>query len=129
LVALCQCGDNKLAFAVLSKMPFGQRLGILRRAIQAVKQDFLNDLEMAELVLACDLAETVQHWRNDRIHAEVRFLENRPVLVDRSGMPLQINREACEQRIREANRAGIALEAAIPHLVACKMDLEELDID
>jgi hypothetical protein len=47
-------------------------------------------------------------------------------LVDGDGKPLQIDRGVCEQKIREAIRAGIAMEAAVPHLVAYEMDLEDL---
>jgi hypothetical protein len=107
-------------------MKFWRRLKKLREAIEAVKPDLQNDAVIEELELACNLAQSVQGWRNDRIHAEVRFLENRPVLVDEDGKPLQIDREACEEKIREAIRAGIAMEAAVPHLIAHEMDLEEL---
>jgi hypothetical protein len=88
--------------------------------------DLQNDSAIQELKTACDRAERVQKWRNSMIHSEVRFLENRPVLVDEGGKPLQIDREACEKKIREATRAGIAMEAAVPHLIAYEMDLEEL---
>jgi hypothetical protein len=126
LVALGQRKNAKLSFATLGRKPFGGRLEELREAIKAVKPDLQNDPAIEELELACNLAQSVQGWRNDRIHAEVRFLENRPVLVDEDGKPLQIDREACEKKIREAIRAGIAMEAAVPHLVAHDMDLEEL---
>ena len=32
----------------------------------------------------------------------------------------------CEEKIREAIRAGVNMEASMPHLVACKMDLRDL---
>jgi hypothetical protein len=126
LVALGQRKNAKLSLATLRRMKFWRRLKKLREAIEAVKPDLQNDAVIEELELACNLAQSVQGWRNDRIHAEVRFLENRPVLVDEDGKPLQIDREACEEKIREAIRAGIAMEAAVPHLIAHEMDLEEL---
>jgi hypothetical protein len=126
LVALGQRKNAKLSFANLGRKQFGRRLKKLREAIEGVKPDLQNDPVIEELELACNLAQSVQGWRNDRIHAEVRFLENRPVLVDEYGKPLRIDREACEEKIREAIRAGIAMEAAVPHLVAHEVDLEEL---
>jgi hypothetical protein len=129
LVALCRCKNDKPTFAVLSRMPFGRRLGMLRAAIKDVKRGCLDDPEIEELVEACNLAQRVQGWRNSRIHGEVRFLENQAVLVDGTGQPLEIDREASEQRIREAIKAGIAIETGVPHLVTYKMDLEELGID
>ena len=107
-------------------MTFGRRLKKLREAIEAVKPSFQNDPVIENLEMACDLAENVQKWRNDRIHAEVRFLENQPLLMDGDGKPLQIDPGLCELKIREAIKAGIAMEAAVPHLVAHEMDLEDL---
>ena len=126
LAALGQRKDAKLSFATLGRMQFGRRLKKLREAIEAAKPDLQNDPVIEELELACNLAQSVQWWRNDRIHAEVRFLENRPVLVDEDGKPLQIDREACEKKIREAIRVGTAMEAAVPHLIAHEMDLRDL---
>jgi hypothetical protein len=82
--------------------------------------------ELRELRDACDTAESVSRWRNERIHAEVRFAENRPVMVDETGSRLHIDIEACEGKIREAIHAGVVMETVIPHLVAYKMDFEEL---
>jgi hypothetical protein len=129
LVALCRCKSDRLTFAVLSRMTFGRRLGMLRTAIGAVKQGCPDDPEIGELVEACNLAQRVQSWRNSRIHGEVRFVENQAVLVDSTGQPLETDREACEERIREAIKAGIAIETGVRHLVAYEMDLEELNID
>jgi hypothetical protein len=107
-------------------MAFGHRLATLRKAIKTAPPDIQSDPEFQELKKACDLAEGIQEWRNGRIHAEVRFHESQPVLVNGNGLPLAINREACEQKIREAIRVGIAIEAAVLHLVAYELDLEEL---
>jgi len=65
-------------------------------------------------------------WRNERIHGEVRFIENQPVIVDETGRPLQINVQICEEKMRDAIRAGVNMEASMPHLVACEMDLRDL---
>lgn len=121
LAALCRCESVTLTRAILTRMPFGQRLKLLQRAMQG----HADDDTLCELGGACKLAQKVQKWRNARIHAEVRFNENRPALFGPSG-PLRIDREECEQKIKEAIRAGIAMEAAVPHLVALKQDLEEL---
>lgn len=124
LVTLCRCESTQLTFSILSKLPFGGRLAKLRKAIKDVDLPINPDIQ--ELKTACDLAENVQKWRNSRIHAEVRFSENRPVLVDREGEPLQIDREECERKIRDAIRAGIAIEVNVSHLVAILKDLETL---
>ena len=126
LVALCRCKNDKLTFAILRRMPFGRRPATLRKAIKTAPPDIQSDPEIQELKKACDLAEGIQEWRNGRIHAEVRFHETQPVLVDGNGLPLKIDRAACDQKIRETIRAGIAMEAAVPHLVAYELDLEEL---
>ena len=81
---------------------------------------------MEELKQACKLAKDLSKWRNDRIHSEVRFIENRPVILDEEGKPLQIDYETCEEKIRDAIRARGAMEASVPHLVAYEMDLIDL---
>jgi len=126
LVALFQCKSTKFAFAIVSRIPFSKRLTMLRKVVRTATADLRYDLDIQELKKACDLAEKVQQWRNSRIHAEVRFSENRPILVDEYGNPLQIDRDICEQKIREALRVGIAMEAAAPHLIAYRLDLDEL---
>jgi hypothetical protein len=126
LAALCRCKRTKFTFAILSREPFGRRLATLRKAVKTAMLDLQNDPDIEELEKACDLAQKVQQWRNSRTHAEVRFAENRPVLIDEYGKPLQIDRDVCEQKIREAMQVGIAMEAAVPHLVAYEMDIEEL---
>jgi len=127
LVAVCQCKSANFALASISRMPFGLRLAQLRKAIKAVESDLPNDSDIQELKTGCDLAESVQRWRNSRIHADVRFAGPCPVLVDRDGKPLQIDREECEQKIREAIRAGIAMEAHVRPLVAFLQDIEALE--
>src|SRR2546422_582390 len=93
LAALCRCEDAKLTFAILTHMPFGRRLELLQRAMRGNP----DDTELRELKAACELANKVKEWRNARIHAEVRFNENTPVLVDPNGRPLLLNRHECEQ--------------------------------
>jgi hypothetical protein len=128
LVAACRCKSVEFTFGILHTMPFGKRLEKLRKVVKFVERDLTgDDPGIRELKEACDLATRVQEWRNARIHAEVRFSENRPVLVDREGHSLQISREECEQKIREAIHAGIAMEAGIPHVVEFLRDLEALD--
>jgi len=126
LLALGRRKNAKITFGTLKRTSFGQRLKKVREAVEAVKPNLQNDPVIENLEMACDLVENVQKWRNDRIHAEVRFLENQALLVDGDGKPLQIDQAACEQKIREAIHAGIVMEAAVPHLVAHEMDLEEL---
>lgn len=121
LAALCQCRNANLTLAILKRMPFGTRLAKLREAAGTALTD---DPDVQELSAACDLAEKVQKWRNRRIHAEVRFAEDSPVLTDPNGTPLRIDPAECAQKIREAIRAGIAMETAVPHLVAYLQDIE-----
>ena len=126
LVAVCRCKSTTFTFAILSKLPFGSRLARLRKVIKTVEQDLPDDQDIKELNTACNLAESIQKWRNSRVHAEVRFAENQPVLVDRDGKLLRIDREECEQKIREAISAGIAIEASIRTVVEFLRDLEDL---
>jgi len=126
VVALLCCKNIELAFAVVRRMPFSQRLKILQKAIKTVTGNSHIAPEMEELKQACNLAKDVSEWRNKSIHSEVRFIENRPVILDGEGKPLQIDSETCEEKMREAIRAGVAMEASVPHLVACEMDLYDL---
>jgi hypothetical protein len=126
VVALLCCKNTLLGFAVVRTIPFGRRLEILQKAIKAVTGNSPITSEIEELKQACKLAKDVSKWRNDRIHSEVRFNENRPVVVDSEGRPLQIDYDICVQKIREAIHAGIAMQATVPHLVACEMDLHDL---
>jgi hypothetical protein len=132
LVKLSRCQDIKLAFGVFRRKTFSHRLKMIRKAAESIVDGEGNpdpnfSEEVRELRVACDLAESVRTWRNERIHAEVRFAgENQPVIVDETGNRLNIDIEACEGKIREAIHAGIVMEAVIPRLVAYKMDLEEL---
>lgn len=107
LVALCRRKNDRFTFAILRRMPLGRRLATLRKAIKTAPRHMQSDPEIQELKKACDLAEGIQEWRNGRIHAEVRFQESQPVLVDGNGRPLEINREACEQKF--ARRSGPGL--------------------
>jgi hypothetical protein len=126
-VAALPCSKNtKRPFAVVKKMPFGQRLQILQRAVEKAVDNGLHIPEMEELKQACKLATDVSKWRNQRIHGEVRFIENQPVILDEEGKPLQIDYDACAEKIQEAIRAGVAMEASVPSLVAYKMDLIDL---
>jgi hypothetical protein len=118
--------DAKLTFSVLKRKTFGRRLTMLQEALSDFNDVSCLALEIEELACARQLAQDVSKWRNDRVHGEVRFIESQPVLVDEAGKPLQIERHACEERIREAIRAGIAMEASVPQLVAYEMDLETL---
>ena len=126
VVALLSCKNTEITFALVRSIPFGRRLDILRKAIKAANGNSPITPEMDELEQACKLAKGVSKWRNDRIHSEVRFDENRPVIVDEEGNPLQIDYQSCVQKIREAIRAGIAMQASVPHLVAYGMDLHDL---
>src|SRR5439155_23374793 len=113
----------KLAFDVVRRMPFNQRLRIVRKAVG----NELHIPEVQELQDACRLAEDVAKWRNKRIRGEVRFInENQPVILDEQGKPLQIDYHTCVEKIREAIHAGIAMQASVPHLVAYEMDLRDL---
>jgi hypothetical protein len=126
VAALLCCKNAKGSFAIVKKMPFGQRLQILQRAVEKAVDNELNILELEELKQACKLAADVSKWRNKRIHGEVRFIENQPVILDEEGKPLRIDYEACVEKIREAIRAGVAMEATVPSLVAYEMDLIDL---
>jgi len=48
------------------------------------------------------------------------------VILDEEGKPLQIDYQTCLEKKREAIRAGVAMEASVPQLVACMMDLHDL---
>jgi hypothetical protein len=122
LVTVCRC----ISFRKLSTRTFGWRLAKLRQVIGTVEPDLPNDREIHELKTACDLAESVQKWRNDRIHAEVQFAENRPVLVDSDGKPLEVDREECEQKIRDAIRAGVTIVESTGGIAAFLQDLEAI---
>lgn len=126
VVALLCCKNVELAFAVVRRMPFGQRLQILQRGVEKAVDNGLHIPEMEELKQACKLAKDVSKWRNDRIHSEVRYVENRPVILDEEGKAPQIDCETCEEKIRDAIRARGAMEASVPHLVAYAMDLHDL---
>lgn len=126
VVALLSCKNANATFALVRRIPFGRRLDILRKAIKAANGKSPTIPEIDELEQACKLAKEISKWRNARIHGEVRFNENRPVIVDEDGNPLQIDCQSFVQKIREAIRAGIAMQASVPHLVAYEMDLHDL---
>jgi hypothetical protein len=127
VVDLLRCGNKKLAFDVVKRMPFSRRLQILQRAVKRAVDNELHDAEVDELKEACKVAEDVARWRNERIHGEVKFInDNQPVLLDEQGEPLRISYETCREKIGEAVRARIAMEATVPHLVAWEMDLDDL---
>jgi hypothetical protein len=126
VVALLSCKNTETAFAVVRRIPFGRRAEILQKAIKAATANSSLSPEIIELEEACKLAKDVSRWRNNSVHGEVRFNENRPVLVDEKGQPLQIDYETCLQKVREATRAGIAMQASVPNLAAYYMDLHDL---
>ena len=126
VVALLSCKNTETPFAVVKRIPFGRRVEMLQSAIKTISGNTTVSSEMVELEEACKVAKVVSRWRNDRVHGEVRFNENRPVVVDENGQPLQIDYRTCVEKMRGAIRAGIAMQASIPHLVACYMDLHDL---
>ena len=127
LVKLCRCQNAALAFSTFRRKPFGHRLQLIRKAIKPVAGDTVVSEEVRELQSGLDLADNVRKWRNERIHAEVRFTgEGQPVIVDETGRPLHFDIDECDRKIREAIRAAVVIEAAVPHLVAYEMDLQEL---
>ena len=95
VVALFCCKNVEIAFAVVKTIPFGRRLEILRKAIKAVAGDSETVEEIEELKHACKLAKDVSEWRNKSIHCDVRFIENRPVILDEEGKPLQVDYQTC----------------------------------
>jgi len=126
VVALLSCKNTGTAFAVVRRIPFGRRVGILQRAIKTVCGNTQLSSELVELEAACKAAKDVSRWRNNSVHGEVRFNENRPVVVDEEGRPLRIDYQTCVEEMREAIGAGIAMQASVPHLVAYYMDLHDL---
>jgi hypothetical protein len=126
LVDLCRCQNAKLAFSAFRRKPISERLRLLQRAVSHLRDEPSFNQEVGDLKEACELAASLCKWRNQRIHAEVCFIENQPVLVDESGKLLDIDIEACEERIRETIRAKNGMRAAIPSFVAYERDLEEL---
>jgi hypothetical protein len=126
VVALLCCKNSELPFALVRKMQFSRRLQILQKAVEKAVENELHIPEVEELKQACKLATDVSKWRNMMIHGEVRFIENQPVILDEEGKPLQIDYETCVEKIREAIRAEVAMEASVPHLVACEIDLYDL---
>jgi hypothetical protein len=126
LVDLCRCQKAKLAFSAFRRKPISERLRLLQRAVSHLRDEPSFNQEVGDLKEACELAESLSKWRNQRIHAEVRFIENQPVLLDESGKLLDIDLEACVEKTREAVRAKVGMQAAIPSFVAYEKDLEEL---
>jgi len=127
LVKLCGCQNAALAFSAFRRKPFAHRLQLIRKAIKPVVSNAVFSEEVRELQSGLDLADIVRKWRNERIHAEVRFTgEGQPVIVDEAGRPLHFDVDECDRKRREAIRAAIAIEAAAPHLIAYEMDLQEL---
>jgi hypothetical protein len=126
LVDLRRCQNAKLAFSASRRKPISERLRLLQRAVSHLRDEPSFNEEVGDLKEACELAEKLCKWRDQRIHAEVCFIENQPVLVDEGGKLLDIDLGACEEKIREAIRAKVGMQAAIPSFVAYERDLEEL---
>ena len=90
-------------------MPFGKRIARLRKVIKTAEQVLPNDPDIQELKTACAVAGSLQKWGTVG-----------------DGKPLQIDREESEERIREAIRAGIAMEVSIRSIVAFLQDFDAL---
>jgi hypothetical protein len=127
LVKLCGCQNAGLAFSAFKRQPFGRRLQTIRKAMKSVAAVPSLSEEVRDLKRACDIAQSVSEWRNERIHAEVRFTdEGQPVIVDADGHRLHFDVDACESKIRDSIHAGIAMETIVPSLAAYQRDLAEL---
>jgi hypothetical protein len=70
------------------------------------------------------MARQVSEWRNDRIHGEVRFIDNRLILVGDDDQPLQINETICMEKANLAIQALVEMQAHVPFLVSC-LDLDD----
>jgi hypothetical protein len=118
LVALLRSANPNLAFAIVKTLSFHRRLEVFRKVIKTFKQGSYLDQVLCALREASNKAEALSQWRNERIHAEVRLNENQTVIVGKDGKPLQIDYAVCEEKIREAIDAVVAMEANVQHLVA-----------
>lgn len=130
LVIACRCKEAGATFQIVRRMPLGARLDRVNKLITKVQTMKLGDAEIDDLARACEGARSVQAWRNDRVHAEVRFSpEGAPVLTDSNGRYLRIDREECDQKIREAVEAGIAIETLVKHLSAVLEDIDTVGLE
>jgi hypothetical protein len=62
---------------------------------------------------ACIVAREISRWRNSRIHAHVRIVDDGLALYDREGERLSMTSQECQDKIREAYKVIVTLKTHI----------------
>ena len=123
LVVLDRPADFTAEFSRTKLWPFGKRVGELRKRMSTIQRGIFRE-KVAAILAALVTAEKVAGWRNERIHGEVWFVENRIALLGDDGKPLTIDLTDCAEMRRRAIFALSAIQVNVSRIVG-ELNLED----
>jgi hypothetical protein len=112
--------DRPVTVEQIYRMEFKRLLDAFRDELKHLdRQAESNDL--SQLRDACTELSAVSRWRNDRIHARVRPVDDRLALYDRVGKRLSISQDECVGIAERLTKVIVTLEV---HLSSVVKDLD-----
>ena len=108
--------DASVTVEQIYKLEFKRLLEAFRDELKQFdgQIELVDDLRL--LREACQGLEAVSQWRNDRIHARVRQVDDGLALYDRAGKRLSISHEECVGITDKLTKVIVALEAYLPSI-------------
>jgi hypothetical protein len=109
LVLLMRPGEPNLARSIVQTLSFRTKLTVLRRAMRAFEETARLENDMADLKATLKSCEAISEWRNERIHAHVRFTDSEMQLLDREGRLLDLDPPESKRQIARIAVAMVQL--------------------
>jgi hypothetical protein len=122
----CEISTSLLEeFTQKKRMPFSKKIAAIGKLIREYKGGAHDD-SITTIEAALQQADAVARWRNERIHGEVWFLDNRFVLLGDTGQPLQIDPTDCANMKRNAILALCEIQAHVSRLVDTEETIRQM---
>ena len=113
-----QVKQPELTFKQVFRMVFNKLLKEFEDDLKPASEPSALSDSLSAVRDACAAMKSIADWRNDRIHARVRQGDGGLALYNwRTGEPLPITYEECENQITQAIKVIVILEAHVPSLV------------
>ncbi len=110
--------DSQLKFEDVFKQNLSTNLKTLRRMLHRFDDRSAVEDHLQFVRHACDSAEELAKWRNERIHARVQWSERGYSLFSwRTRQPLEMTADHIRKQIGSAIKVTVLLKAHVPHLV------------
>ncbi len=111
--------EPELTFEAVFRQEFKTTLKQFRKELRYFERRSPVASSLSIIKESCTVAAKLANWRNERIHARVRMVENEGyALYDwRTRRRLEITKDKIERHIEQAIKAIVDLQAHLPELV------------